>query len=152
MARCSEAGDAHPSFGQERQPSNLTKIEPGLWRATAKANELGLYRLTDGTLTAVAAAGPLNPKEVADMRATDPILAPLAREASGGSVHWLADGLPDIRRVEPGARATGDDWIGLRANGAYRVTSVEQQPLLPAWLAVLLLLGTLLLAWRVEGR
>ena len=127
------------------------KIEPGIWRATAKADELGLYRLTDGTLTAVAAAGPLNPKEVADMRATDRILAPIA-QASGGSVHWLADGVPEVRRVGASGNAAGSNWMGLRANGAYRVTSVEQQPLLPAWVALLLLLGTLLLAWRVEGR
>ncbi|MEJ0041176.1 MAG: hypothetical protein WDM81_02605 [Rhizomicrobium sp.] len=129
----------------------LTKVEPGVWRAVAKADELGLYRLTDGTLTAVAAAGPLNPKEVADMRATQAILSPIA-DASGGSVHWLVDGVPDVRRVGAGGNAAGSNWIGLRANGAYRVTSVEQQPLLPAWLALLLLLGTLLIAWRVEGR
>ncbi len=128
-----------------------SKIEPGIWRATAKADELGLYRLTDGTLTTVAAAGPLNPKEVADMRATDRILAPIA-QASGGSVHWLADGVPDLRRVGASGNAAGSSWMGLRANGAYRVTSVEQQPLLPAWVALLLLLGALLLAWRVEGR
>jgi hypothetical protein len=68
-------------------------------------------------------------------------------------VHWLVDGgLPDIRRVSPGSRAFGSDWIGLRANGAYRVTSVEQMPLLPAWLAVILLIGTLLFAWRMESR
>ncbi|HXL99118.1 MAG TPA: hypothetical protein VN932_04245 [Rhizomicrobium sp.] len=128
-----------------------TKTEPGLWRATAKADELGLYRATDGTFSAVAASGPLNPKEVADMRATDAILKAPA-EATGGSVRWLADGLPSIRRISPGSVASGDDWIGLRANGAYRVTSVEQQPLLPAWLALLLILGTLLMAWRWEGR
>jgi hypothetical protein len=130
---------------------NMSKVEPGVWRATAKADELGLYRLTDGTLTAVAAAGPLNPKEVADMRATDRILAPIA-DASGGSVHWLVDGVPEVRRVGASGTAAGSNWIGLRANGAYRVTSVEQQPLLPAWAALLFLLGTLLLAWRVEGR
>jgi len=129
----------------------LTKTEPGVWRASAKADELGLYRLTDGTLTAVAAAGPLNPKEVADMRATDSILNPIA-DASGGSVHWLTDGVPEVRRVGASGNAVGSNWIGLRANGAYRVTSVEQRPLLPSWLALLLLLGTLLLAWRVEGR
>jgi hypothetical protein len=129
----------------------LTKAEPGIWRANAKADELGLYRLTDGTLSAVAAAGPLNPKEVADMRATDAILKPLT-QATGGSIHWLTDGVPDIRRVGPGDNAAGDDWIGLRANGAYRVTSVEQEPLLPAWGALILLIGTLLLAWRMEGR
>ena len=129
----------------------LSKIEPGVWRAKARADELGLYRLSDGTLTAVAAAGPLNPKEVADMRATEAVLGPIA-QASGGSVHWLADGIPDVRRVGQSGNAKGSNWIGLRANGAYRVTAVEQQPLLPGWLALLLLLGTLLIAWRVEGR
>ncbi|MBU6444464.1 MAG: hypothetical protein KGR48_11190 [Alphaproteobacteria bacterium] len=134
------------------QTVTLNQTEPGIWRATAKAGELGLYRLTDGVLTAVAAAGPLNPKEVADMRATDAILAPLAR-ASGGSVHWLADGgVPDVRRVPPESLAWGTNWIGLRDNGAYRVTSVEQQALLPPWLALILLLGAVLLAWRLEGR
>ncbi|HEY0302656.1 MAG TPA: hypothetical protein VGC36_15020 [Rhizomicrobium sp.] len=129
----------------------LSRVEPGIWRGKARADELGLYRLTDGTLTAVAAAGPLNPKEVADMRATENVLSPIA-QASGGSVHWLVDGMPEVRRVGQSGNASGANWIGLRANGAYRVTAVEQQPLLPAWAALLLLLGTLLLAWRVEGR
>ena len=129
----------------------LSKIEPGIWRGTAKADALGLYRVTDGTLSAVAAAGPLNPKEVADMRATGAILAPLA-ERSGGSVHWLTDGMVDIRRVSRGHRMAGDNWIGLAANHTSRVTSVEQSPLLPAWALLLLLLGTLMLAWRLEGR
>ncbi len=130
---------------------NLEKTGPGVWRAAAKAGELGLYRLTDGTLNAVAAAGPLNPKEVADMRATDAILRPVT-DASGGSIHWLKDGLPSIRRVGADRVAAGDDWIGLRQNGAYRVTSVEQEALLPVWATLVILLGTILLAWRLEGR
>ena len=135
----------------KRQTVTLTKFAPGLWRAAVKADELGLYRLNDGKLSAVAAAGPLNPKEVADMRATDTILKPVA-QASGGSVRWLSDGLPSIRRVDAGSTASGDSWIGLKRNGAYRVTAVEQQQLLPPWAALFLLLGTLLLAWRMEGR
>jgi len=129
----------------------LTKAEPGIWRADAKAGELGLYRATDGTLSTVTAAGPLNPKEVSDMRATDELLKPDA-EASGGSVHWLEDGLPEIRRVGAGDTASGERWIGLRSNGAYRVTALEQQKLLPQWAALLLIVGMLLLAWRLEGR
>jgi hypothetical protein len=129
----------------------LTKSEPGVWRGSQRTAELGLYRISDGKLSTVAASGPLNPKEVADMRATDAILAPVA-QASGGSTRWLSDGVPDVRRVGSDAVASGSDWIGLRSNGAYRVTSVEQQPLLPPWLALLLVLGTLLLAWRMEGR
>ena len=135
----------------KRQNVALAKTAPGLWRANVKVDELGLYRLSDGKLSAVAAAGPLNPREVADMRATDAILKPVA-QASGGSVRWLSDGLPSVRRVDANAIASGDSWIGLRRNGAYRVTAVEQKPLLPPWAALLLLLGTLLLAWRMEGR
>src|SRR3954468_16055581 len=129
----------------------LTKAEPGTWRADTKAGELGLYRATDGILSTVTAAGPLNPKEVADMRATDEVLKPDA-QATGGSVHWLEDGLPEIRRVNTGATASGANWIGLRSNGAYRVTALEQEKLLPQWLALLLIVGALLLAWRLEGR
>src|SRR5262249_40975585 len=102
---------------------DLEKAEPGLWRGTAKADELGLSRPTDGPPPAGMAAGPLNPKEPSDMRATASALEPPA-QATGGSVHWLADGMPAIRRVSPGSSAAGDDWIGLRANRAYRVTSV----------------------------
>ncbi|MES2473206.1 MAG: hypothetical protein V4601_10255, partial [Pseudomonadota bacterium] len=120
-------------------------------RATAKAGELGLYRATDGVLSAVTAAGPLNPKEVADMRASAEVLQPVAG-ASGGSVQWLADGVPEVRRVGSGDSASGSGWIGLRNNGAYRVTALEQQKLLPQWLALLLIVGALLLAWRLEGR
>jgi len=138
-----------PSGKQSTVP--LAKVEPGIWRGTAKAEALGLYRVADGTLSAVAAAGPLNPKEVADMRATDAILAPVA-EASGGSVHWLVDGLPQVRRVERGHRMAGENWMGVAANGASRVTNIEQTPLFPAWAALFLLLGTLMFAWRQEGR
>ena len=58
----------------------------------------------------------------------------------------------DVRRVAAGDGASGSGWIGLRSNGAYRVTALEQSPLLPAWAALLLILGSLLLAWRMEGR
>jgi hypothetical protein len=129
----------------------LTRAEPGIWRADAKAGELGLYRATDGILSTVTAAGPLNPKEVADMRATEDVLKPDA-QASGGSVHWLEDGVPEIRRVGTGDTASGDHWIGLRSNGAYRVVALEQEKLLPQWLALLLIVGALVLAWRLEGR
>ncbi|HJT42411.1 MAG TPA: hypothetical protein VJ750_02820 [Rhizomicrobium sp.] len=129
----------------------LTRVEPGIWRAEAKGGELGLYRASDGILSAVTAAGPLNPKEVADMRATEEVLKPDA-QATGGSVHWLADGVPEIRRVGANDSASGSRWIGLRSNGAYRVTALEQERLLPQWLALLLIIGALLLAWRLEGR
>jgi len=129
----------------------LAETAAGHFRASLKAEALGLYRVSDGTLSAVAAAGPLNPKEVADLRATDRLLAPVV-EQSGGGVAWASEGLPDIRRMARGDRMAGDGWMGIAANQASRVTSVEQTPLLPAWAALLILIGTLMLAWRQEGR
>ncbi len=113
----------------------------------------GLYRVTDGTRTALAAVGALNPIEFADVRTTDEKLNPIAA-ATGGAVMWAGTGetLPEIRRVPPDRSAAGDGWIGFRANGDYVVTGVRETDLLPAWLALGLALGTLLLAWRQEGR
>jgi len=132
-------------------PLALSKSDAGRWRGTMKAAALGLYRISDGKLSAVAAAGPLNPKEVADMRATDRLLAPVV-EQSGGAIAWASDGIPEIRRIDRGRHMAGDGWMGLAANQTSRVTSVDQTPLLPEWLALLLLIGTLMLAWRQEGR
>jgi hypothetical protein len=67
----------------------LTRIEPGLWRAETKGGELGLYRATDGILSTVTAAGPLNPKEVADMRATDEVPeSPMPKPAAAVCIGW----------------------------------------------------------------
>src|SRR6185312_2329650 len=77
-------------------------------------SESGLYRVTDGSRTALAAAGALNPIELADVRTTDEKLKPDV-EATGGSIHWVGPGaIPDIRRVVPDRSAAGRGWIGLR--------------------------------------
>ena len=112
----------------------------------------GLYRVTDGVRVALAAAGPPNPIEFADVRASTERLAP-AVAASGGGMLWLADsGVPEIRRVRPGASTNGRGWFGMRSNQDFIITGVKEIPLLPG-LAVLLLVGTTLIgAWRREAR
>jgi hypothetical protein len=45
----------------------LTQGEPGLWRSTIEANELGLWRAADSKLTALAKVGPANPREFAEV-------------------------------------------------------------------------------------
>ena len=66
----------------------LKKREPGRAAGTLPVDEIGIYRLTDGQRSAVAAVGNLNPKEYADMRAT-PERLEAAAAASGGGIHWL---------------------------------------------------------------
>jgi hypothetical protein len=135
------------------QSVTLTEESGGREVAVVPITKSGLYRLTDGTRTALAAAGALNPIELADVRTTVEKLAPAA-EASGGSVNWAGSGtaLPEIRRVGPGRAAAGRGWIGFRANGDYVVTGLKETELIPAWVALVLALGTLILAWRREGR
>jgi hypothetical protein len=114
-------------------------------------SEMGLYRVTDGTRTALAAAGPLNPVEFADARSTPEKLAPIAA-ATGGGIFWVGSGtIPDVRRVAPDRAAAGRNWMGFRANGDYTVTGFSETPLLPGLAALLLIVGGLLAAWRREG-
>jgi hypothetical protein len=113
--------------------------------------EMGLYRVTDGTRTALAAAGPLNPIEFADVRTTPDKLAPIV-SATGGGIFWAGSGtIPEVRRVSPDRAAVGRNWMGLRANGDYTVTGFSEMPLLPGIAALLLIVGGLLAAWRREG-
>ena len=134
------------------QAVKLDDKPKGYAGASIAIGEVGLYRLSDGTLTAVAAVGALNPKEFADVRATDRYLGPIAK-ATGGRVTWLGrDGVPDIRRARREHDAAGRGWIGLYRNERYLVTGVDQLPLLPAVLVLALMLGGLALAWHREGR
>src|ERR671937_399405 len=69
----------------------LAPAEPGVWRASIEANELGLWRASDGTLNALANVGPANPREFTEVTSTTEVLAPLAN-ATGGGVLRIADG------------------------------------------------------------
>jgi hypothetical protein len=57
-----------------------------------------------------------------------------------------------VRVVRPGRDTAGRGWIGLRANNDYVVAGIDQAPLMPTWLALVLALGGIILAWRAEGR
>ena len=130
----------------------LTPDSGGRSTGSLAIAQMGLYRVSDGLHTALAAAGPLNPVEYADVRTTAEKLGPVAR-ASGAGVFWIGDGaMPDIRLVSPGRAASGHNWMGLRQNGDYLVTGFSEIPLFPALAAVLLAIGLLLAAWRREGR
>jgi hypothetical protein len=129
----------------------LKETRPGLYTATVPVGKAGLYRVSDGINLAMVAVGALNPLEFADVRASDTVPAPLAA-ATGGTVSWLIDGLPEIRRVRPGRAASGRGWIGLVANGDFLVTGVREIPAFPALAALLLALGAAVIAWRREGR
>jgi hypothetical protein len=115
----------------------------------------GVWHASDGRRTAFAASAATNPLEVADLRSDPTRLGPLLT-GTGGVARYLGDGaapaVPELRRVAPGRDVAGAGWIGLRRNGDHTVTGISAIPLLPAWLALALVLGAALMAWRREGR
>jgi len=140
------------------QTLKLEELGDGRARAVLPVDRAGLYRVGDGTRSAIAAAGALNALEMADVRATDEKLKPVV-EVSGGGTVWLAEqALPELRTVRPDRSATGRaglsqaTWLGFRTNRDYVVTGIREVPLLPAILVLLLGLGALMLAWRREGK
>ena len=128
--------------------------DQGDGRATAflPMDRPGLWRVDDGERTAIAATGTLAPLEDAEPTATTALLAPVAA-ATAGSVRFLSEGgVPDLRRVNDGATATGRGWAGLVSHGGNAVAGVRDMPLLPAFAMLFLALGGLIAAWTREGR
>ncbi|WP_027135844.1 hypothetical protein [Geminicoccus roseus] len=134
------------------QRLTLVPDETGVARTEIDAEEGGLWRIDDGEHVAFASPRPVARIEGEAVTATAEPLAPVVR-ATGGTVTWIADQpVPDIRRVGEGRQTAGRGWMGLVDHAAYRVTRTELVPLMPPWLALVLLLGTTVLAWWREGR
>jgi hypothetical protein len=129
----------------------LTQSAPGQFTASINADAMGLYRVRDGDLTAVAASGPVNAREFEDVIASSEPSRPL-REASGGSAVWLSDGQPGLRLVGAGRALGGNGWLGVLDRQNYATLSVRRTPLIDPLLAVFLALGLWVFAWRQEGR
>ncbi len=124
----------------------------GLETGTTDANEIGVYKVTAGKKTAFVIAGSLDSPEFRDVLTTPDRMGPVA-DATGGSVHWLVDDPTiDVRRVAAGRSMSGGSWIGLRQNGGYTVSGIDQVPLLPPILMLIVAIGALIWGWRREGR
>ncbi len=134
----------------------LDPAEPGVWRALTAANELGLWRATDGKLTALVNVGPANPREYAEVTSSTEVLAPLSA-ATGGDARRLADAsgnltVPRVVPVRTGGTFKGDDWLGLKMRDASVVRGIGVLPLFAGLLGLLLLVGSLAATWMREGR
>ncbi|HKA70578.1 MAG TPA: hypothetical protein VKE26_02165 [Xanthobacteraceae bacterium] len=141
------------------QPSGATQsltlkaTEPGLWTGSVDANELGLWRATDGKLTALINVGPANPREFAEVTSTTDVLATLAN-ATGGDVRRLTGGtgVPRVLAVRSTDTFKGDDWIGLKMRDASVVRGIGVLPVFAGLIGLLLLVGSLAATWAREGR
>jgi hypothetical protein len=134
----------------------LAQAEPGLWRGVLETPELGLHRAEDGAFTTLVNVGPANPRELSEAVSTEARMRGVA-EGSGGSVRRVtpepgALDVPRIVAVSEGARASGADWIGVRAAEASVVRGLGVLPIFSGLLGLLLLVGAFALTWAREGR
>jgi hypothetical protein len=129
--------------------------EPGLWKSTVRADELGLWRATDGKLTALTNLGPANPREFAEVTSTTDVLKSIA-DTTGGSARRIANGnainVPRVVPVHSSTTYRGDDWIGLKMRDASVVRGIGVLPIFAGVIGLLLLIGSLALTWAREGR
>jgi hypothetical protein len=142
-------------------PSGVTRTialaagEPGLWRGSVRANELGLWRATDGKLSALVNVGPPNPREFAEVTSTTEVLSPLTA-ATGGDARRLTEttavNLPRIVAMRSSDIYKGEDWIGLKMRDASVVRGIGVLPMFAGLLGLLLLVGALAATWAREGR
>ena len=142
-------------------PSGTTRTlkldakKPGVWESTVAANELGLWRASDGKLNALISVGPANPREYAEVTSTTQVLAPFS-SGTGGDARRLDDGsglnVPRIVAMRSGEIYKGDDWIGLKMSSASVVRGIGVLPIFAGLLGLLLLLGSLAGTWVREGR
>jgi hypothetical protein len=142
-------------------PSGATRIltldaaDPGVWRRAVQANELGLWRATDGKLTALVNVGPANPREFAEVTSTTEVVGPLAN-ATGGDARRVTDAsglnMPRILAVRSSDTYKGDDWLGVKMRDASVVRGIGVLPMFAGLLGLLLLIGSLAATWAREGR
>ena len=135
----------------------LAEREPGIFAGSAETQEIGLYQIGNGTLTALAHVGPVNAPEFADTVSTTEVLQPVT-EASGGTIRRLETGLtgavsvPDMVAVRAGAETAGRNWIGLRTTSDSVLRAVSRVPLFAGFLGLALLLLAMGSMWYREGR
>ena len=133
----------------------LTQSEPGLWRGIVQTDVMGLWRVTDGTLTALANIGPANPREYQDVVSTTARLAPLAQETKASARRVATQSglsVPRVLAVSGGSSYAGEGWIGVKQASVSVVRGVAVLPLFAGLLGLALLLGVLAATWAREGR
>src|SRR6516164_1293525 len=133
----------------------LAQGEPGLWRSTIEATELGLWRSADSKLTALANVGPANPREFSEVTSTPDVLSPLTTVTGGAAVR-IEDGsgvhVPRVVGVRSSDTFHGEDWIGLKVGEASVVRGIAVLPIFAGAIGLLLLVGSLAATWAREGR
>ncbi|MEY3553888.1 MAG: hypothetical protein RL735_2236 [Pseudomonadota bacterium] len=142
--------------GASRQVS-LAQGEPGLSQALVNVEDFGLYRISDGELSALVNVGPENPREFQNVVSTTERLRPLA-EASGGTVRRISAGandeiqIPRLVAMREALVYGGADYAAVKRTGSSIVTGIGVSSLAIGFIGLIALLGGIILGWIGESR
>jgi len=132
----------------------LTFIEQstGVWQAEMDSSEIGLYRVSNGDLTALAQVGPANPRELAAVISTDKVLKAVTEATSGSITYIEKSGLPRIVSVSATGTRAGRGWVGFPRTEASVLNGIDRIPMFTGLLGLALLLTAFAGTWFREGR
>ena len=139
------------------QQVSLTQGEPGLSQALVNVEDFGLYRISDGELSALVNVGPENPREFQNVVSTTERLRPLA-EASGGTVRRISAGandeiqIPRLVAMREALVYGGADYAAVKRTGSSIVTGIGVSSLAIGFIGLIALLGGIILGWIGESR
>ncbi|MCB1507004.1 MAG: hypothetical protein KDJ47_18720 [Hyphomicrobiaceae bacterium] len=145
------------------EETTLKKISPGLFRTTIDVERPGLYKMTQGELSAIAHAGVEDVREMSEVTATEKKLDPLLPQ-TGGGIFWTRQAglfgsasasdvtVPRITMMSAARVMAGNGWMGLKDRAAYVTRGVKLTPMFTGLAALAALLALMALAWWREGR
>jgi len=123
-------------------------------RTKMTVEDYGIYAFEDthGSRK-FAIIGDLNAPEFTDIISTENKIKNIAQK-TGGNVMWLENKpTPSLKRTRANTKShSGSNWLGLKRNDHYTVTSTKNTPLFPSWLQLLALLLFLPFIWWREGK
>ena len=139
------------------QQVSLAQGEPGLSQALVNVEDFGLYRISDGELSALVNVGPENPREFQNVVSTTERLRPLA-EVSGGTVRRISSGandeiqIPRLVAMREALVYGGADYAAVKRTGSSIVTGIGVSSLAIGFIGLIALLGGIILGWIGESR
>ncbi|CAN7408713.1 hypothetical protein [Pararhizobium sp. LjRoot238] len=160
IARQTIAGD--PGLATLTSPSGKTEEvvlkegEPGLYKASVRTTETGLFEVNNGDLNTLVHVGSVDAPEFKATISTTETLAPWA-EKTKGLVRRLADAdgavdLPPILPVRGTVRVADDQRMSLRMTDETILKGINSLSLFAGFLGLAALLFILSATWHREGR
>ncbi len=134
----------------------LKEDEPGLYKASVRTTETGLFEVNNGELNTLVHVGSVDAPEFKAMISTRELLAPWA-EKTKGLVRRLVDAdgpvdLPPILPVRGTVRVADDQRMSLRMTDETVLKGINSLSLFAGFLGLAALLFVLSATWHREGR